>query len=125
MSSMAPNELRSVGVRLKASSFGPSPLTPRRGRGISCMNARHKLRTLLMSTKVPKIAFIALLFGIFAGCVPSWNPLFTEKDLIFDQQLIGTWKGDDGETWTFEKDKDGEKHYQLSYTDKQGKATLV
>jgi hypothetical protein len=78
-----------------------------------------------MSIRLHKIALLTLLLGVFAGCVPSWNPLFTEQDLIFDAKVIGTWKGHHDELWKFEKAKDGEKHYKLSYTDKEGKATFV
>src|SRR5688572_25477988 len=71
-----------------------------------------------------KFCFLTLtLFALFVGCVPSWNPLFTEKDLIFDSKLVGTWKGDKGDTWKFEKDSD--EHYKLSYSNEEGKATFV
>jgi len=53
-----------------------------------------------------------------AGCVPSLNPLYTEKDLTFDPALVGVWseQDDSQETWAFEKA--GEKQYKLVYTDK-------
>ena len=64
-----------------------------------------------------------LLIGVLAaliGCVPSWNPLYTEKDLVFDDKLLGTWKdSDDKETWVFERT--GEKSYRLTHTDSEGK----
>lgn len=58
---------------------------------------------------------------VLAGCVPSLNPLYTEKDLIFDPALVGVWseQDDSQETWAFEKT--GEKQYKLVYTE-QGKA---
>lgn len=69
-------------------------------------------------------AIVLILAGILAvGCVPSWNPLYTEKDVIVDPQLVGMWKGEDGETWKFEKE-DGKK-YKLVYSDKEGKATFT
>jgi hypothetical protein len=70
-----------------------------------------------------KLPVFALVIFLVAGCVPSWNPLYTEKDLIFDPQLIGAWKGEDGEVWKFEKED--EKNYKLTYTDKKGKATFL
>jgi hypothetical protein len=76
-----------------------------------------------MKIKSHVIGLVALLLAIFAGCVPSWNPLYTEKDLVFDAQLLGTWKGDDGETWKFEKS--GDKKYKLGYTDSEGKAAFT
>ena len=52
-----------------------------------------------------------LLF--LAGCVPSLNPLYTEKDLIFDEALLGVWseKENSNDGWTFRK-RD-EKSYLL------------
>lgn len=39
---------------------------------------------------------------ILAGCVPSIYPLYTNKDVIFDPSLIGSWLiEDEDETWTF------------------------
>ena len=54
--------------------------------------------------------------------MPSWHALFTEKDLVFDSKLVGTWNGEDGDVWEFAKD--GEKKYKLTYTDKDAKATF-
>jgi hypothetical protein len=76
-----------------------------------------------MGIRFQKLGLVTVMVAIFVGCVPSWNPLFTDKDLIFEPKLVGTWKGDDDETWKFEKDD--EKSYKLSYSDKQGKATFV
>ena len=67
----------------------------------------------------------AMLFPLaaclmLAGCVPSLNPLYTEKDLVFESALVGVWAEQDDaqETWAFEKA--GEKQYKLVYTE-QGK----
>jgi len=72
---------------------------------------------------------ILLLFVLaLAGCVPSWNPFYTEKDLVFDPALVGTWrpvqaKESSKETWAFTKS--GDKNYQLQETDEEGrKATF-
>lgn len=60
-----------------------------------------------------------LLTIIITGCVPSLNPIFTYKDLIFDPALLGTWGTDDPhEKWVFEKS--GEKSYKLKQTDGEG-----
>jgi hypothetical protein len=59
---------------------------------------------------------LAVAFAlIVAGCVPSLNPLYTEKDLIFEPALVGVWaESDDAkETWAFEKS--GDKGYKLVY----------
>lgn len=56
-----------------------------------------------------------------AGCIPtSINPLYSEKDLIFEPLLVGVWKDKDEskESWTFEKA--GEKQYRLITTENDG-----
>jgi len=60
------------------------------------------------------------LLAALAGCVPSLNPLYTEKDLVFDPALLGVWgEANAKETWTFEKA--GEKKYKLLQTDNDGR----
>ncbi len=57
---------------------------------------------------------------MFASCVLSLNPFYTEQDLIFDAALLGVWTDKDSkETW--ELTKAGEKEYKLVYTDEDGK----
>jgi len=61
-----------------------------------------------------------ILLGM-AGCIPtSLQPLYTEKDLIFDSTLVGVWSADKNakETWNFQKA--GEKEYKLIITDEDG-----
>ena len=43
---------------------------------------------------------LLLLFAgtlLLTGCVPvdSLNPLYTDKDIVFDESLLGTWVGPD------------------------------
>jgi len=47
----------------------------------------------------------ALAAVILTGCVPSLHPLYTDKDLVDEPLLLGTWKGDDEqkETWIFSR----------------------
>src|SRR5687768_7449356 len=73
-----------------------------------------------MRTSFRKCLLLVGVLTALIGCVPSWNPLYTEKDLVFDDKLLGTWKdSDDKETWVFEKT--GEKSYRLTHTDSDGK----
>lgn len=73
-----------------------------------------------MATKLRRSLVTLCTFIILAGCVPSWNPLYTEKDLVSDERLVGTWKDEDNkETWVFKKSED--KAYQLTHTDEGGK----
>ena len=64
------------------------------------------------------VVIVALgLAVLMAGCVPSLHPLFTEKDLVYDPALVGTWAEKESEdTWTFLKS--GDKAYDLIYSQK-------
>jgi hypothetical protein len=77
-----------------------------------------KVKLICMKRTV--VVFLGL---ILAGCVPSWNPLYTEKDLIFDEGLVGVWipNATPGtkETWAFSKG--GEKLYDLQQIDEEGR----
>lgn len=56
-----------------------------------------------------RMTWIALGMGVaVAGCLPSVNPLYTEKDLSYDAALVGLWSEneDADESWTFEKKDD-------------------
>jgi hypothetical protein len=68
-----------------------------------------------------------VLFALLAcltGCVPvdSLNPLYTDKDLAFDESLLGSWvgpdKGEEGELEILAREQDGKKSYLLVVTDK-------
>jgi hypothetical protein len=70
--------------------------------------------------------FLLLLAGLLllTGCVPvdSLNPLYTDKDLAFDESLLGSWvgadKGEEGGLEILAWEKDGKKSYLLVMTDK-------
>ena len=71
-----------------------------------------------MKTKKFLFYLLAVLLG---GCIPSLHPLYTEKDLIFEEKLLGTWaKNDSKETWQFKR-ANGNKYYKMTYTDEEGK----
>jgi hypothetical protein len=71
--------------------------------------------------KTKKLLFY-LLAGILGGCIPimSLHPLFTEKDLAFDEKLLGTWVDANETTWQFINANKPEKKYRLIFTDKEG-----
>jgi hypothetical protein len=68
------------------------------------------------------------LLAVFAvvafvvGCVPvsSLNPLYTDKDLVFDAALLGEWVGTDSGDGGLKFNKDGDKAYQVIMTDNNG-----
>jgi hypothetical protein len=64
-----------------------------------------------MKTKKRIFYCVALLM---AGCLPSLHPLYNDKTLIFKDELIGKWMGDDSE-WRFSRA--GEKEYELRIRD--------
>lgn len=61
---------------------------------------------------------LGLAVGL-AACVPSLHPLYTEKDIVFDERLLGEWVAEEPDdiTWTFEKRGDGDEAYTLIYTE--------
>jgi hypothetical protein len=56
----------------------------------------------MLSTCPTRLHAILLLALLTAGCVPSLQPLFTDRDLVFDERLLGAW-AEGEESWTFEK----------------------
>jgi len=66
--------------------------------------------------KIKKILFY-LLAGILGGCVPvmSLHPLYTEKEITFDERLLGIWLGDSNESqWEFTCSDETENLYKLT-----------
>jgi len=65
-----------------------------------------------------RLLFALGIAVLLAGCVSSLHPLYTEKDLVFDKALTGTWQGttegSEGETWVFKQAKN--KVYDLTIT---------
>src|ERR1035441_1939153 len=73
--------------------------------------------------KTRKLIALAGLALCLPACIPSLNPFYTDKDLVFDPRLVGTWaekgKEQEPETWSFEKA--GDKAYKLAIAEKPGK----
>ena len=70
-----------------------------------------------------KLSVLFCFLGIFVSCIPilSLNPLYTEKDLIFEPALIGVWSETNSrETWEFTND--GGESYDFIFTDENGEA---
>lgn len=60
-------------------------------------------------------AGFALLAALALGaCAPSVHPVVTDKDLVFNEKLLGTWVSGDGKTvWTVARG--GETFYTVVY----------
>jgi hypothetical protein len=75
--------------------------------------------------KIKKLLFY-LLAGLLGGCVPvmSLHSLYTEGDVVFEENLVGTWVDDPDSpktTWEFSRAGAKEKAYKLVYSDDEGK----
>lgn len=67
----------------------------------------------------------SLLLGLSA-CVPSLHELYTEKDLVFDPELLGDWvedKADSKSILTFAKGQG--KEYKLAWLQGKDKSTFI
>ena len=76
-----------------------------------------------MKTKKPLFYMLAVIVG---GCVPviSLHPLYTEKDVVLDKKLYGTWVDDSNDSkaiWEFKKIDEPKNAYNLIFTDEEGK----
>jgi hypothetical protein len=75
-----------------------------------------------MKTKTFLFYLLAILLG---GCLPvlSLHPLFNEKDVVFDEKLLGTWV-DPNNTWEFSRIEEPKNAYKLIFSDEEGKKGL-
>jgi len=66
-----------------------------------------------------------LMFGsllVLSGCIPlALHPFYTEKDLVFEDALVGTWKMEN-ETEGFVFEKSGPLAYTMIEKDEGGEA---
>jgi hypothetical protein len=47
------------------------------------------------------IVVIIMMVAALSGCLSTLHPLFTEKDLVYDPRLVGTWRAGDGDDTAF------------------------
>jgi hypothetical protein len=69
-----------------------------------------------------KLLFYALA-ALLGGCVPvmSLHSLYTEKDVTFEEKLLGTWVQDNnGTTWEFTRIDEPKNAYKLIFSDEEG-----
>jgi hypothetical protein len=58
---------------------------------------------------------------LLAGCIPSLHQLYTDKDVVYDPKLIGTWKDPNSlDRWQFAAASEP-NCYTLTYTDEKKK----
>jgi hypothetical protein len=57
---------------------------------------------------------------VLTGCLLSLQPIYADRDLVFEPALLGSWSpADAAETWRCTRDERG--GYRLRYTDEQGR----
>ena len=71
----------------------------------------------------PALAIVSLLLIFLPGCVvESVQPFYTDKDVVFDKDLLGTWKVADKEDSLMFRKASDDSYYVVSYED--GKAEV-
>ncbi|MBI1902555.1 MAG: hypothetical protein HYS13_15750 [Planctomycetia bacterium] len=71
-----------------------------------------------MKTRSARFWLAAL--ALLAGCVPSLNPVYKEKEVRFDPSVLGVWGQPESKArWEFTKHD--ESSYALAYTDEEGR----
>ena len=61
----------------------------------------------------------AVTVCLMAGCVPSLHPWYADKDVTFEEKLLGVWDQEkDNNLWTFEKGTGESKGYRLTIVSK-------
>jgi len=74
--------------------------------------------------RIRKLLF-NLLAVLLGGCVPvlSLHPLYDEKNVIFQKNMLGVWVDDSNEpemTWRFSRPDKSKEAYELTYSDEEG-----
>ena len=80
----------------------------------------------IVSERRAKKALFYLLAALLGGCVPvmSLHPLYTEKDVVFEEKLLGRWVDDPNSpetTWEFNRIEEPNNAYNLVFSDEEGK----
>src|SRR5262245_9761110 len=58
-----------------------------------------------------KLFVVLGIASALTACAPSLHPFFTDKDVVFNEALLGVWIDDFGGTCKFTKS--GDDHYEL------------
>ncbi len=70
-------------------------------------------------------AAVTGLAAAFNGCiVPCLQPLFSEKEQLFDQALLGAWTKDDT-TYEFSREAPDNSEYRVLVIDKKGRKSVL
>ncbi len=73
--------------------------------------------------KTRNLITVSVAALLLSGCIPSLNPFYTDKDVVFDPRLLGEWQmkesSDEPQLWKFERGDD--KAYKLTVIEKDSK----
>lgn len=74
----------------------------------------------------PKVLAIALAAAVLAGCIPTLHPIYSKKDLVFEQALVGRWQLSESKDsqLSMRFSKVSQKTYRLIHTDRNGNEGL-
>ena len=83
------------------------------------------IRRIASDSRAKKALFYVLA-ALLGGCVPvmSLHPLYTEKDAVFEERLLGRWVDDPNSpeiTWEFNRIEEPNNAYNLVFSDEEGK----
>jgi hypothetical protein len=86
---------------------------------------KMNIRGIFTDERTKKVIF-CLLAALLGGCLPviSLHPIYTEKDVIFEEKLLGKWVDDPNNpetTWQFSRVDEPKNAYKLSFSDNEGK----
>jgi hypothetical protein len=105
-----------MGQHLFSGAQGPAPaLSQARVAGRPIDRAPARAKIIRMKKQIWYVFLI-----LFVGCIPSLHALYTDKDVIYDPALVGTWYTGDGQA-NFVFTRADDKSYKAVYTDKDGK----
>ncbi len=84
-----------------------------------------RIRRIVSDGRAKKALFY-LLAALLGGCVPvmSLHPLYTQKDVVFEERLLGRWVDDPNSpetTWEFNRIEEPNNAYNLVFSDEEGK----
>jgi hypothetical protein len=83
------------------------------------------IRRIASDERAKKTLFY-LMAALLGGCGPvmSLHPLYTEKDIVFEERLLGRWVDDPNSpetTWEFNRIEEPNNAYNLVFSDEEGK----
>lgn len=76
--------------------------------------------------KIISILLVLVITSFFVGCVPvdSLNPIYTDKDVIFEPVLVGTWVGENPDEGGLRITRAGDNAYQLVMNERESGSWL-